>query len=242
MSQPNDAIESCNFTPPLEPTVMVFVGEPKLGKITLIKAIMQYYTKKKYFKFGLCMTGSMWNKDYDFLPKKAVWDGWDEERFKNYIGVLEERASKLADTDKKLPPSFIILDDLLGKMSASECFKSFLSRFRHYNITVLLAVQYVSDAKACSTVLRAVCELAFMFPSIMDNQIDAMHRSWGGYYKNSEEFKQAIIMVKKRPYACLLFQKKYNSKETAYKSFLCKPALKDYKVNFDAKQKTDAPV
>jgi ABC-type dipeptide/oligopeptide/nickel transport system ATPase component len=221
---------------------MVFVGEPRSGKSTLIKAVMQYYAKKKYFQFGICITGSKDNGDYTFLPDKAVWDNWNEDRFKEYIGVLDARKAVLNKKNKKLPPSFIIFDDLIGLLKTSDFYKSFLSRFRHYNVTVLLATQYTADAQTCSTLLRSVCDIAFMFPSMMENQLISMHKAWGMYYKKFHLFQDVMIKVKERKFACLLYQKKFNSIETCYKSFLCKPAAEDFKMNFDKKVKTDLPV
>ena len=220
-----------SFLPPLEPTVMSFIGEPKSGKSTLIKACMHYYAKKKYFRFGLCISGSSWNGDYDFLPQVALWDKWDEQRFKEYIDRLEARARELKKQNKKLPPSFVIFDDLLGQLANSDWVKSFFSRYRQYNITCLLANQYAGESKGCSTLLRSVTEIAFMFPSMMQNQLDAMKGAWGGYFKTDAEFKSAMIDVKKRKYACMVYQKSGNSKKECYMSFLVTPAP-DFKMKF----------
>ena len=241
MSEIEDEDKDVSFTPPLEATVMAFIGEPRSGKSTLIKAIMNFYNKKKYFRYGLCISGSSWNGDYDFLPSKSLWDKWDEDRLKEYIGVLETRAHLLKKKGKKLPPSFLILDDLLGQINNSDYFKSFLSRFRQYNITVMIAAQYAAEAKGCSTLFRSVCDIAFMFPTLNLNQLEAMKNAWGGYYKNVEEFKQVMIGVKVKKHACLLFQKKMNSIRTAYKSFLCQQAP-DFKMNFDKKVKHEGIV
>ena len=182
MSRIDDTVdESADFTPPLEASVMAFIGEPKSGKSTLIKSIMNFYNKKKYFQFGLCISGNSWNGDYDFLPSKSVWSKWDEERLKEYLDVLEQRAHLLHKKGKKLPPSFLILDDLLGQIANSDFFKSFLARFRHYNMTVMIAAQYAAEAKGCSTLFRSVCDIAFMFPTLMFNQLEAMKNAWGGY-------------------------------------------------------------
>ena len=57
---------------------------------------MHYYAQKGYFKFGICLTGSKHlNKDFDFLPDAAVWEDYDEDRLKQYLEVLEQRAMEL---------------------------------------------------------------------------------------------------------------------------------------------------
>lgn len=215
-------VQSGPFKPPFEAVVMAFIGEPRSGKSTLMKKIMHYYDLHKYFHFGLVISGSAFNGDYDFLPTKCVWDKWDEERLKAYIQVLEDRASSMHKAKKgdKLPASFLILDDLLGQINNSDWFKSFLARYRQYNITVMIAAQYAAEAKGCSTLFRSVCDLAFMFPSMMHNSLEAMKNAWGGYYASLAEFKDAMVQVKTRKHACLLYQKSMNCKEDAYKSLL----------------------
>lgn len=222
-----------SFTPPLEPVVMAFIGEPRSGKSTLIKSLMHYYAQAKYFKFGLVITGSKWNGDFDFIKNdKAVWDSWDEDRFKEYIDVLTKRAEELKKTNKKLPHSFVIMDDLLGTLASSDFFKSFLARFRQWNITLMIATQYAGEAKGCSTLLRSVCDIAFMFPSMMANQVETMHRAWGGWYKKEDEFKALLMKVKQVDFSCLLFQKKEKEIENAYMMFKCEPAPKNFALMF----------
>ncbi len=145
---------------------------------------MHYWAQKKLYKFGLVMTGSKWNGDFDFLPDTIVWEGYDEEKFEQYLETLKKRAEELKAKGKKLPMSFVIFDDLLGQLSNSDLFKSFISRFRQYNLTLMIATQYAAEGKGCSTVLRACTDVSFMFPSLMANQVDAMHRAWGGWFKS----------------------------------------------------------
>jgi len=222
-----------SFKPPLEPVVIAFIGEPRSGKSTLIKSLMHYYAKAKYFEFGLVITGSKWNGDFDFIKNKhAVWDGYNEDRFKAYVDMLQKRAEVLKESGKKLPKSFVIMDDLLGTIASSDFFKSFLARFRQYNITLMIAAQYAGEAKGCSTLLRSVCDISFMFPSLMANQVEAMHRAWGGWYKKEDDFKQLLQQVKKRDHACLLFQKSKKNKEEAYLDFLCTPAPDDFAMTY----------
>jgi ABC-type dipeptide/oligopeptide/nickel transport system ATPase component len=223
---------SLTFNPPLKPVIINLVGEPESGKSTAIKALMHYYAKKKYFKFGICITGSAWNGDFDFLPKKAVWEGYDEDRFKAYIDVLEKRAIALHKQKKTLPPSFIILDDLLGEVDNSPWFRSLLYRFRQYKLTIFFSAQYAPDSKGSCTAMRACTNIAFMFPSTMKNQVEAMFRAWGGYFDNEEEFKRALIQVERRQYACLLFQKGMKEKKKAYMSFKVNPPPENFKIKF----------
>lgn len=222
-----------SFRPPMEPCVMAFIGEPKSGKSTLIKSLMRYYARAKYFKFGLVITGSKWNGDFDFVKNEhAVWDGYDEERFKKYFEKLKSRAEALKEKGKKMPHSFIILDDLLGQLATSDWLQSILARFRHFGVTLMIAAQYANSTKGCSSLFKSLTDVAYMFPTIAHRGVVGMFDSWGGYYKNPEEFKQVLMKVKQTDHACLLFQKSKKSKEEAYLQFKCTPAPENFALNF----------
>jgi len=234
------AKEKVQFVPPTEAAIIALIGEPKSGKSTLIKALMKYYYDIHYFKFGLVITGSFFNGDYDFIvesPALQVWKKYDEERLMKYFNTLEKRAEKLHQQGKgkKLPPSFIILDDLLGTIQNSDWLKSTLTRFRHYNVTIMVAAQYAAEVKGCGTLFKSITNLSFMFPSHNANQVEAMHRAWGGWYKKENDFRDALIKVQQVDHACLLFQKDKKTLEEAYILFKCSPAPKDFKLNLHSK-------
>lgn len=226
--------DSTKFIPPTdEPKIMALIGEPHSGKSVLLKSIMHYYAKRKYFKYGIVITGSKFNGDYDgWLPESAVWDGYDEERLKQYLKVLEDRATQLKKTGQKLPNSFIILDDLCGQLSKSDWFTTFITRFRHYGITLMIASQYPSDAKSFCTMLRSFTDIAFMFPNLQSHYIKGFYLAWGGYFDNIEEMKNTLAQVKQTRYASLLFRKQFSSKETAYLQYLAKPVTEDFRMVF----------
>lgn len=227
------AQQTASFIPPLEPVVMCFIGEPRSGKSTLIKSLMRYYATQNYFKFGLVITGSKWNGDFDFIKNdSAVWDGYDEERLKKYFEKLKARAEVLHKKGKKLPKSFVILDDLLGTIANSDWLKSTLARFRHYNVTLMVSAQYAAEAKGCSTLLRSVCDVAFMFPSLMANSVEVLHRAWGGHFKKEQDFKDLMIDTMQEDHRCVLYQKAKKTQEEAYLKFKCTPAPKNFALTF----------
>lgn len=226
-------MSAVSFAPPLEPVIIAAVGEPRSGKSTLIKALIRYWAQAKYFKWILVITGSKFNGDFDFIKNDAaVWDGYDEERFKKFFDKLKKRAEILKKTGKKLPKSIIVLDDVMGTLSNSDWFKSTVTRFRHYNVTLIIAAQYAAESKGCSTIFKACVDIAFMFPSLMANQVAAMHRSWGGWYKNEDDFKALIMDVMQVDHRCLIYLKGKKSIDQAYLKFLCTPAPKDFAVTF----------
>lgn len=234
-----DEMEDCKtFSPPLEASVMVFVGMPRAGKSVLVKSIMHYYDQQHYFAYGICISGSAFNGDYDYLPSKALWAGWDEERLKQYIKVLELRAYELKKQKKKLPPSFIIFDDLLGELSNSNFVRNLFSIFRHYNLTLMSCMQ-TPTGQHCSTVFRSLVDYAFMFPSSMQSVCDALQASWGPHFKNGNEMKDVLMEIKKTKYTCLLYRKDFNTKEACNRSFRCTPAPDKFKMKFGKKKDND---
>jgi hypothetical protein len=61
---------------------------------------------------------------------------------------------------KKAPANFIVLDDLAGVLKDSAVWKQFISRYRHYNTSVLFGVQY---ATFLSTLARECITHACLF-------------------------------------------------------------------------------
>src|SRR5687768_5992768 len=100
---------------PDKPEIQVFLGRPASGKSYYIKSQIHAMAKAGKFKFGLCICPTAFNGDYDYLPKKWVWDEYDESKLEKYVEKLRERTKRVGK--EHMPPNFVILDDLLGKIN-----------------------------------------------------------------------------------------------------------------------------
>ena len=183
------------------PCCILLVGAPKKGKSNTIKAlILQHTLYKKYFNFGMVFTGTKFNKDYDYLPEKYIFEGYDPKVLKTYL----EGIRKQLDDGRKIPASFIILDDLLGILNSGDpTMLHLLSCRRHYNITVFLATQYI--LQGASTTLRNVLTHAVCYNCKAHNTIKALYENVGFLFENLSAFKEYFLYFTKRKYTGILY-------------------------------------
>src|SRR4051794_25075941 len=119
---------------PSTPEIIALFGRPASGKSHAIKALIYTMAKKGKMKFGLCICPTAFTGDYAYLPKKYVWDEYDEGKLEKYVEWLRNKRKKLGD---KMPPNFVILDDLLGRIDwNSKFWSSWIATFRHTNTTI----------------------------------------------------------------------------------------------------------
>ena len=86
----------------------------------------------------------------------------------------------------KLPPSFVYFDDLVGVLTSnSRFFKNFITTFRHLNINVIIAVQYLVGV---STTVRAQVNYCLMYNEKRFQTLDILYHNFGGLFPTKDEF------------------------------------------------------
>ncbi|ETO03166.1 hypothetical protein RFI_34243 [Reticulomyxa filosa] len=150
-----------------------------------------------YFHFGMVFTGTKYDNEYDYLPDDKVVEGWNEQVFQKYVKFLEEKKKEFGDN---FPPNFIILDDLIGKLTKSPMFTNFICCIRHMNCTLIMCTQYLR--KATSTELRENIDMAFIFGTKFGLTIDGLFEAFGALFGDPKEFQRVLSSVAKEPYAC----------------------------------------
>lgn len=196
------------------PCMILSIGKSKSGKTYNTRFLLDYWLRqKRYFKWGIVFVGSKdLNDDYDFLPNHTIVNGYDEDLLMAYLDKLK----KIKNSGKVLPPSFIVFDDLLGKLQSSKKFDNFVSLFRHYNITVFLNNQFLTN-RTSSTIVREQTNYAFLWKTSSRHTIEAIYNWWGGLrFANYNEFKAHFLRATKKRYACML----WHSNEEIENNFL----------------------
>jgi len=185
------------------PGLILFVGKSKSGKTYLLQYLLQFYTTtKKIFNFGLVLTGSPYNHEYNFLPNHAVRE-YDEVILTGYINELKKR--KDAAAGGKLPASFLVLDDCLGLVTQSSAWKNLISTYRHLNITLFLSVQYLRN-EASSTLVREQTSILFAFKSTNINTIKALYEYYGSdIFSKLDEFKKRYSCATDEKHTCMIY-------------------------------------
>lgn len=212
------------------PCCILSLGKSKSGKSYNTSYLLNYFTiEEPVFHGGIVMLGSQGlNEDYDFLPKKCIINGYQEEILQNYVAKLK----KYRETHNKPPPaSFLVLDDLMGQLNNSQWFQNFISTYRHYNITVFLNVQFLKS-RASSTLLREQVSYAFIFNTKTKNTIDALYDCFGQLFNSYEEFKQHFLQTSKERYSCMLYIADRDELEHNYYKYMGPINFKPKKISF----------
>ena len=194
-----------------KPRVILLIGKPRRGKSNSIKYfILKNSGERKHFKFGLVFTGSKFNNDYNYIPDDYIFEGYQENVLENYLLELEQMKKK----DGKIPPSFIILDDLVGILNKYDGhFTNFVTKHRHYNITIFLAVQHLNTG--ASTTLREVCTHALMYRSSGYNTIKSLWLNFGQRFDKYNDWKKFFVEHTTEPFTALL----YDASNEVYSEF-----------------------
>ena len=209
--------------------IFVLVGKQGSGKSYMLRNLLYNFTKQNIFQFGVCFTGTAFNTDYDFLPEDAVHSDYSEERLQQYINKIKEWMK--SNKNKKPPPSFLILDDLLGKIKlSSPIFANLISTYRHYNMSVFITSQYM--VKNISTLLRELADYAFIFKTKFKNSRIALYESFGQMLDNQDMFNSYLDKATEQQYHCLLYNANTDNKAESYHIYSADSKQKDFKLNF----------
>ena len=200
-----------------EPNLIVMCGKSKSGKSYLLRSLLTLACKKGLFSFGLVFCQTKFNDGYNFLPDKYVIAGYNEEVLKKYLKKLEEYQQR---TRKKPPHSFVIFDDIMGSVKNSDVFKKFISTYRHYNITVLICVQYVSGL---NTLGREQISYAFIFPQSTSRSIKLLYDAIGGEFESEKDFSHFLKKQTKEQYMSLFYTADGGSMEEKFKTYKANP-------------------
>jgi ABC-type dipeptide/oligopeptide/nickel transport system ATPase component len=209
--------------------IMTFIAKQGSGKSFTVRSLMKQFAKQGIFEFGVVWTGSKFNSDYDFMPKGSVHADYSEENFAKYIAKLTNWLEK--NPGKKLPNSFIILDDLLGIMKPNDrTFSSLISIYRHYSLTIIITSQYLN--KNVSTLVREMTDIAFLYQSRFKNSRESMYNSYGQMLESQAEFDEYLEEATREKYSCLLYQAGKATKEESYLSFRAPSDDTPFKLKF----------
>jgi len=220
--------EDGNFQIIEKPLIICALGKCGVGKSYLIKSLIYNYSKKRYFKFGLCIVSTKFNGGYNYLPDKYVIENYNEAYLKNYIDKLKTYKK----TRGHIPPSFLILDDIVGNVNFYSAFwQNLITTYRHLNLTIILGTQALSSKGGISTIFRQMCNMCFMFRTVYHDTIEGMYKAFGGLCENMDEFQDMFLETTSLKFQCLLFVNDKNSKEDSYYSYIA-PKVPEFKLNF----------
>ena len=204
------------------PSMIAIFGRCKQGKSHLIHYILQNATK--VYKFGVVFCTTKFDGAFNYIPERYIFDGDINATLDKYTKYLK----KLYEKKKSLPPNFIIFDDVLGSLKDDASFKNFISTYRHFNCTVILASQYVN---LISPMLRELIVYGFCFAM---NTSLSRKNAWlnMGQSLDEKEFLGVLDDYTREKYHCLFYNAEAENEGERFAEFVAPANLPNKKFKF----------
>lgn len=122
------------------PFIMYMCAPPRAGKSTLMRFLIRKLAMAGSFHYGWAFSSTMTlNNDYDFMPDGYKSNTFTEEKLAR---IMQFQADRL-QTHPDRCSAFLILDDMVGSLNPnSRIWDKLFTTYRHYKLTVFVAVQY----------------------------------------------------------------------------------------------------
>jgi hypothetical protein len=199
--------------------LFVFVGKSERGKTHFIRWLLMDQIQREVnpLKFGIVFVRTKFKHSYKFVPDEKIIQGYEEEILQQYVHNLEA----MYEEQGFLEPSFLIFDDLVGILAnSSPWFNNFIATYRHLNIHIFIAVQYLTGRHAVSPIMREQTTYAIMFNSKTHKTIENLYEAYGQLFEKKREFKDYLFAntepSKVGPYVCLVYIEKEDRLEHNY--------------------------
>jgi predicted AAA+ superfamily ATPase len=168
-------------------------GACQSGKTHLIKYIVKSF-KEEFDWIVLFSNTAGFNNDYEFLKEYKHYSfgtiGFDQ-KLKAIMNIQKKNREK-GNKCKIL----MILDDIQGSIKESKVFSQFCSTYRHFNISLIFSVQYIT---AASTSLREISSHIIIFNQKTANSLKACYENYfQEEYETFNDFKRHFISSLKK--------------------------------------------
>lgn len=140
------------------PSVSILVGKCKSGKTHLLKYLLYELGCKQKIDLVLLFSRTSESEQYDFIPQQWRHPDFNLDIFKKIVKMQRRSKRKF---NKQANIVLIIDDGNSSSKSKTEDFINLINSHRHYNISVILCMQYLSGN--VSTNYREVADNCFVF-------------------------------------------------------------------------------
>ena len=205
---------------------MIIAGRSNSGKSWFLRYLMREINIHKQFDFGVVMSNTAWEGSFDYIPKKYIYEEFNEDVIKNLIKIQKDNLSK--GINKR---AFIILDDCIAEKEMEQpIMKKLAIMGRHYNITTIITTQYVH---MISPVLRANSNYNLFF-NIGEGvrEMKATYDAFGNRFKNYDDFKKFYYNAIKDHKFIM-----YNNQEGKYNIYRAPENIPQFLIKYNKKIK-----
>jgi hypothetical protein len=206
------------------PGIICIIAPQESGKSHMIKHILLENCKNKIFQHGICFTGSIENEDYSFLQTDYVIDGYNEDILRRYLKKKKEYRLKGNNFH-----SFIIFDDCMNVIDNSKLFKFIVSKFRHFNVTIIMATQYIMDIPKK---IRKLVDYGIFFRIEDEDTKKEIFRSWVQMFQKYKNFDDYFINLFDEQYVCMIYKRQELDINKKYNKYKAPKNLPNFKIKF----------
>jgi len=183
---PKEKIKPLHPNLPQPPSLLLMISPIRTGKSTIISNLLlnsQMYGQE-YFDEVICISPTIYNDKTSRFLKKAFscYDEYSDELVQGLI----KRQESYDDPDDR-PDVALVLDDIIGMVRREAYLNHLASRFRHYNIKLLLMSS--QNYRSVSPIIRSNCThmiIGSPFPN--SKELGKISEEIGDQFGGSENF------------------------------------------------------
>lgn len=218
--------------------LFILVGKSERGKTHFLKWLLYNacLRARAPFQYGLIFVRTKFKHSYKFHWSSAkyvkIYEGFMLTVLQTFVRNLEQRHKEQG----YLEPSFIIFDDLVGVINnGNPWFQNFIGTYRHFNITLFVAVQYLTGRQAVSPIMREQTTAAIMFNSKTLRTNQNLFENFGQLFPKRKEFEDHFFsmtderVMGTRHAACVYFEWEDDIRKN-YFSWLAPAELPDHQI------------
>lgn len=167
--------------------VIVFIGKRGTGKTTLITDLLFH---KRFIPAGVVMSGTEEGNGHygQMVPDSFIYPDFDRDVLEKIVN----RQRKLVKSRDKLDTrTFVLLDDCMydKKITREKCMRSIFMNGRHFNILLMLSMQYCMDMPPD---LRSNVDYVFVLRENILSVREKIYKSFFGIFPNLDTFNQVL--------------------------------------------------
>ena len=207
---------------------IINIGKSNRGKSYFVRYYLQNRFLKGNLRFGLVFTTTSYNKEFSWLPDKAVIPEYDEEILEAYVENLKD----IYEQNGEIENNFILFEDCIGVLNnASKFYTNFLTLARHLNCTLIFNAQYIAHRNGISSVLREQTTHALFFQPKTVLTIENLFKAYGQLFPSQKEF-QNYLEKHGQQYTPILYIEAEDDIEKNYIPIQAPADYKKIKVNY----------
>lgn len=178
--------------------VLFLVGAPKSGKTYFIKHLIK--NMKKKFTYGIIFSPTaIFNGSYNFIKSDFIHAEVKPNIINNMLEIQQKYKKR----------AYIIFDDCMcEKGMASDLLKQLISRYRHYNLSIIITTQ---DFRQIVPTIRKNTTFCVIFKLYSDDDCKSIKQQYMPELSNKESII-TITSLKKYYYLFVNINEEINKK------------------------------